>query len=553
MYSIKKTTLLIFCFSVSIYAQKITISKDNMHKIDRIFKRFNNDNTPGVAVAFMKNDSLFFKSYGMSSLEHNIKIDSSSVFNLASVSKQFTAFAILLLEYEGKLKLTDDIRNYLPQLPDYGKTITIENLLNHTSGLRSCLQLLGLKGYTTDNIITTKDIEQVIYKQLDLNFNPKDEFSYSNSGYFLLAKIIENVTKQSFSEFLKIKVFKPLQMNASFVMDDFHRIVKNRANSYEINNESYVNAPANYSYTGTTGVYSTVLDMIKWVRNFKTQNVGNETIFNKMNTLSALNSGEQLNYANGQFFENYRGIQQVYHSGADAGYRTYLGRFPELNSSIIILSNNNTINVRQKALEVLDVLIGNYYKKTESKPLVKKQFKSTIEIKKYEGSYISNKTHIIREVFVKNDTLWYARPEQGGRKTNLKPFSSNRFQLGDFNDIDITFIDNSLQVYVDNNLVENYTKFLPKKYNNTELKQFLGHFYCKELDETYTLVSKENKIMITHPKMDNIELTPVFKDSFLSSNWRFQFLEFTRNKKGIITGFQISSERIRNINFIKVQ
>lgn len=543
----------LLCFSFSVYAQKIPIDKENTKKNDRFFKKFNNNNTPGVSVAFMKDDSLFFKSYGMSSLEHNIKIDSSSAFNLASVSKQFTAFAILLLENEGKLNLTDDIRNYLPNLPDYGKKITIENLLNHTSGLRSCLQLLALKGYTTDNVITTKDIEQVIYNQLDLNFNPNDEFSYSNSGYFLLAKIIEKVTKQSFSKFLKIKVFEPLQMNASFVMDDFHRIVINRANSYEISSENYVNAPANYSYTGATGVYSTILDMTKWARNFKIQKVGNKTIFDKMKTFSVLNSGEKLNYTNGQFFENYKGIQQFYHSGADAGYRSYFGRFPELNASIIILSNNNTINVRQKALEVLDVFIGDYYKETESKTLVKKEFKSNVEIKKYEGSYISHKTHIIRKIFVENDTLWYARPEQGGRRTELKPVREKRFQLGDFNDIDIAFIDNYLNVYTGNNLVESYTKFLPKKYNNAELKEFAGTFYCKELDETYTLISEENKIIIIHPKMDNIELTPVFKDGFLSSSWQFQFIGFIRNKKGIITGFQISSERIRSINFIKIE
>lgn len=553
MYSIKKITLLILCFSVSIYSQKGNFSKEYAKKVDIIFKRFNDNNTPGVSVAFMKNDSLFFKSYGMSSLEHNIKIDSSSVFNLASVSKQFTAFAILLLENKGKLKLADDIKTYLPRLPDYDKKITIENLLNHTSGLRSCLQLLGLKGFTTDNVITPKDIEQVIYSQSDLNFNPNDEFSYSNSGYFLLAKIVEQVTKQSFSKFLKAKVFEPLQMNSSFVMDDFHMIIKDKANSYEINNGSYVNVPANYSYTGSTGVYSTILDMVKWINNFKTHKVGNEAVFNKMKTLSTLNSGELLNYTNGQFFENYKGIQQFYHSGADAGYRSYLGRLPEINSSIIILSNNNTINVRQKALEVLDIFIKNYYKKTAKKPLVKKEFKNNIEIKKYQGSYISTKSHIIRKVFVKNDTLWYARPEQGGRKTNLKPFTYNKFQLGGFNDIDISFTGNSLNVYVDNNLVESYIKFLTKSYNNTELKEFTGNFYCKELNETYTLINKGDKIIIKHQKMDNIELKPVFRDSFLSSSWQFKFLEFIRNEKGIITGFQINADRIHNIKFIKTQ
>lgn len=552
MYSIIKTVLVFLYFSVSLYAQKLSFSLEKEKQVDVIFREFNKDNTAGLSVAFVKKDSLFFKSYGMANLEYNSKIDSASVFNLASVSKQFTAFTILLLENEGKLKLTDNIKKYLPDFPDYGKTITIENLLNHTSGLRSCLQLLGLKGFTTDNVITPNDIRQVIYRQETLNFKPNDTFSYSNSGYFLLSEIVESITKQSFSQFLKTRVFKPLQMNSSFVMDDFHRIVKNRANSYEISNGSYVNAPANYSYTGTTGVYSTIFDMLKWADNFITHKVGHESVFNKMKTFSVLNSGRRLSYTAGQFFESYNGIDQFYHSGADAGYRTYLGRFPELNASIIILSNNNTIDVRQKALKVIDVFLASHFIKVETKQKTKKRFKMNTPVEKFQGNYISSKTYITRKIFVQNDTLWYARPEQNGRKTNLNPFSFNSFQLGVFQDVDVRFLNDSLNVYVDNNLVESYTKYLPKEYDKDELKQFLGNYYSRELDETYNVILKNDKLVITHPKIDDIELNPVFKDGFLSSSWQFRFLKFIRNKEEQIISFNIESERVNNINFLKI-
>ena len=287
--------LFIFCcFSLS-KAQEISVSQSIENKINSIFEEYDNSKTPGLSVGIVQNGKLIFsKGYGMASLEHNIPVNTSSVFSLASVSKQFTVFAILLLEEKGKLSLEDDVRKHLPKLNDYGETITLRQLANHSSGIRSHLQLLGQVGYISDNIITKEDAHQIIYRQEELNFKPGEEFSYSNSGYVLLAEVVEKVSGKPFSLFMKDNIFDPLEMNHSFVMNDYHKIIKNRANSYEIENGDYINAPANYSYFGSTGLYTTLIDFSKWASNFSNPKIGNNRIFDKMNTLAALNNGKNM-------------------------------------------------------------------------------------------------------------------------------------------------------------------------------------------------------------------------------------------------------------------
>ncbi len=556
--------LFIFCCFSPLKAQKIepiTVTKSIQNKIDSIFKKYNNLNTPGLSVGFMQNGKLLFsKGYGMADLEHNIPVNTSSVFSLASVSKQFTVFAILLLEEEGKLSLEDDIRMYLPKFKNYGNIITLRQLANHSSGIRSQLQLLGQVGYTSDNIITKKKVHKIIFNQEELNFKPGSEFSYSNSGYVLLAEIVAEVSGKSFPIFMKENVFEPLAMNNSFVMDDYHKIVKNKANSYGIENEVYVNAPANYSYYGSTGLYTTLNDFSKWTSNFNNPKVGNSAIFKKMNTLAVLNNGKTYGHALGQFVGDFNGLKQIYHSGGDAGYRAFLGRFPEQDVAVLLLSNNSTIDAQGKALEMADLFLKPYYKSnsiTEPNSSKSKIIKlATKDLMKHSGSYINTNNYVIRDILVRSDTLIYSRQDQNGRATPLLRLDKqNTFQLGNNKNVQAFFSKSgtteSLGILVNGEEVEVYNKYLPKKYSVKELEEFTGSYYSKELDTKYILKIEKGVLTVSHSKMDFITLKSIKLDSFLALSWQFRSLKFERNQNHLVDGFRISSDRAKNVYFEK--
>ncbi|WP_282043458.1 serine hydrolase domain-containing protein [Winogradskyella flava] len=540
--------------------ERVKISKSTEDSIDSIFYNYDNSTTPGVSVGFIQNGKLIFsKEYGMADLEHNIPIDSSSVFSLASVSKQFTAFAILLLERDGKLSLDDDIKLHLPNLNDFGEKITLRHLASHNSGIRDNTHLLGLKGYTPDNVITKKDALQIIYDQTELNFEPGKKFNYTNSGYVLLAEVVEKVSGKSFSAFMQENVFAPLEMESSFVMDDYHRIVKNRANSYEIENGHYVNAPANYSYYGSTNLYTSLTDLTKWTLNFSDHKVGDREIIEKMSALTVLNDGTKYEYGLGQFVGNFNGLEHIYHSGGEAGYRAFLGRFPEQDAAVLLLSNNNTIDAQGKALELANLFLNTNYKNNKITANKSSNFRkvklSSSNLNKYSGSYINPDGYLIREIFVRNDTLIYSRQEQNGRETYLMALNNNTFQFGDNENIQALFTKNkkgeSIAILVNGEEVELYSKYAPKEYSAKELNEFTGNYYSKELNTSYFLEVRDEILIISHPKMDTFRLQPIKLDSFVGSSWQFRSIEFKRDKSNQINSFRISSGRAQNVLFEK--
>jgi len=309
-------------------------------KVDSIFNDFNSINKPGAAVAIVKNDSIVFsKGYGSANLEYNIPITTSTVFHIASVSKQFTVFSIMLLESKGKLELDDDIRMYIPEVPDFGKIITLRHLATHTSGLRDQWNLLRLAGWRFDDVITKEHILKLVSHQKELNFEPGEQFNYCNTGFTLLAEVVARVSGQSFATFTLENIFKPLKMANTLFYDDHEKIVKNRAYSYYHDNTGYKKSVLSYANVGATSLFTTVEDLSLWAMNFSTPIVGNEDIIAKMNTLATLNNGKKFGGAYGQFFNRYKGLNRFNHGGRDAGYRAHFARFPDQEFSVIVFSN----------------------------------------------------------------------------------------------------------------------------------------------------------------------------------------------------------------------
>jgi len=480
--SILKSCLLIIfiVFGCSIlYGQ--TNDADIDKQIDNLFSAYNQA-TPGVAVAVVKDGKIIFKKgYGTANLEYDTPITPKTVFQIASVSKQFTAFSIYLLEKQGKISFEDDIRKYVPEVPDFGKTVRIKHLLAHTGGIRDQWSLLTLAGWRMDDIITTQQILKIISRQKELNFEPGSQYLYSNSGYTLLAEVAARVSGKSFAEFTKENIFAPLGMNDTQFYDDADRIVKNRAASYEKVNGAYRKKNLNHSTVGATGLLTTVEDLSKWALNFEKPTVGDAELIRRFNEPSLLNNGqpvlfavingENSYHAKGQFTRNYRGVDLLNHSGHDAGFQTFLLRFPEKKLSIIALSNDEHIKIFQTSFT-----IAGFYLKNDLK-----------EMPNLTAANLASE------------------------------------------------------------------KDPPIKESNNNLKDFEGRFYSEELNTDYTAKARNGKLVLSHTRLSDAELTETGKDKF-AGNIEFAVeVEFLRNKDYAVTGFKISNFGAKNVRFDKVK
>ncbi len=379
-------------------------------KVDQLFVEWNRPDSPGAAVAVTRDGEVIYKQgYGMANLEYDIPITPTTIFDIASVSKQFAAFAIVTLSHQGKLSLDDDIRTHLPDVPDFGNTITIRHLLHHTSGLRDWVQSLSIAGDLMDDVISFKHILKMARHQKALNFEPGAAYLYSNTGYNLLAEIVETVTGDSFREWTDTHIFKPLGMTNSHFHDDYEMILKNRAYSYQaVENGGFKHAVNNTTALGSSALYSTVEDLAKWILNFDHTRIGEQTVIEQMHERGMLNNGEQINYALGLNIGEYRGLQTVGHSGSWRGFRSHLMRFPDQKFGVVILCNLDTFNPLVLAEKVADIYLSDVLgpkevsesektkepaEETEPEPLTPDQ------LREFEGDYYTEEldtTYTIR-------------------------------------------------------------------------------------------------------------------------------------------------------------
>ncbi len=315
---------------------------------------------PGATVAVQKDGKIIFsKAYGYADLESESKNTPTTIFHIASVSKQFTAFAIALLADQGKLSLNDDIRKYIPEMHDFGDVITINHLVHHTSGLRDQWNLLVMAGWQMDDVITQKQIMRVISRQKELNFKPGEEYVYCNTGFTLLAEIVSRVTGENFADWTKKNIFDPLEMKDTQFYMDHERIVKNRAYSYQPAVEGgYKKSVLNYANAGATSLFTTVEDLSLWAINFETMKVGNSKVMEMMNQRFVLNRGDTIHYALGQVITKYKGLKAISHGGGDAGYRTFLLRFPDQHVSISAFSNLASFGTGELSYALADIVLA---------------------------------------------------------------------------------------------------------------------------------------------------------------------------------------------------
>lgn len=524
-------------------------------KIDSLFAEYNN--SPGLSVGvYSKGEILFKKGYGIANLDYDIKITPETVFDIGSVSKQFTAACIILLENEGKISLDDDIRQYIPEIKEFeeGK-ITIRNLLHHTSGLRDYLGLMSLSGISFDDYFTEQKGLDILARQNELNFAPGSEYLYSNSGYLTLAIIIRRVSGESIGTFAQKNIFTPLEMKNTFIYEDGAKVVKNRAIGYSKDGDEYKREHHFDFVVGGDGqVYTTIEDFFKWSENFKDNNLGNDTFLNKMLTKGILTNGDSIDYALGLSHGVYKNHKTIEHGGAWGGFRANYLQFPEEDLAIAIMSNLGNVNAGQKAKQIADIVLKDKFDKNveeSEKESSKIEIPKTIfSLNQFVGDY-EIQPGIVVSLAIKNDSL---NVLQNWNKStyNIVKISGNTFQIPEDKTISFTFSnlkDDSTQTLTVHQ-GGNETIAVRKKGFDTSginLNDYIGDFYSEELDVTY-IFDLENGILKSRiENKETMECTIADLDQFLLNQSLVRF----QRTNGVVSGFELDSGRVKNLKFEK--
>ena len=557
--------------------QVLSIQNNNdekLLKIEKLLSVLSKPGNPGFTIGlFVDGKTIFKKSYGLANVENNIPISDSTLFNIGSIAKQFTAMAAAILVKQNKISLDEDIRKYIPELPDFGKIITIKHLIYHTSGLRDWIEGMMLGGQKEEDSFTHDEvIKYFVYNQKKLNFNPGEEFLYSNTGYSILAEIISRVTGLSFSTWMKQNIFIPLNMKNTHIVEDHRAPLNKSANSYTLNKKREVSkALVNGTILGAGGIYSTLEDLSRWAFNFEETKVGNADILRLMNDPGSLNNGVTLEYAFGQYLSNSYGLKLFAHGGTGAGWQSGLVRCPEEKFVLIALANNSSFDITMNIIvPVFKILFPDKFNfVTES--INKKEFKyvetklSQTNLDEFVGRYSFSST-VSYTVCRKDDHLTVKR--SGQFPGEYYPISSTDFvdnkssakSKVSFNrDKNNCVISMTIEDQKDEkdkiarkirpfDIIRNDNGSLNKKY----IYELCGKYYSRELKVIYSLQYEGEKLVVKHHWGGDITLTHACLDFFYGNLPWAKEIEFYRDGNNKISGFMITGNRIANVEFEKI-
>jgi len=539
--------------------QRTTVehTEEEWTEIDKLFEKWDTAQSPGAAIGIIEEGKLIYtKGYGSANLDYQQPITPDSRFYIASIAKQFTAACIALLSLEGKLNLEDDIRMYFPEIPDYGSKITIDHLIRHTSGLRDYLSLMYLSGKSFEDYFNNQDGVAMIARQKALNFSPNEEYLYSNSGYILLAELVQRVSGVTIREYAGMHIFKPLGMNNTFFNDDHAQVTENRVVSYrKEGGNTFKRFVQNFDGHGDGGMISTIHDLYLWDQNFYHKKVGGEEFIDLMLSLKELNNGYLSTYAFGLEHGNYKGLDIVVHGGNFLGFNHHFTRFPEHQFSVIVLSNTRDIDPYFVTDRISDIFLSDEYSFSTAMENMEPQPYTSIEmtneeLEMYSGSYWNFKESFSRAIYVKNDTL---RIDRGMNNVSaLVPIAQDTFRMAVGGNVTVTFEateakSHNMTININDDRFFEFNQYKPASYSSEELSRLSGSYYSEELDCTYELKMKDGVLWIYINNKAISGLNPIMANLFMN--------DFT----GIISfneenpdEFVIQSNRVRGIAFSKL-
>jgi CubicO group peptidase (beta-lactamase class C family) len=530
--------LLAFFLTFAVEASRTSAGTEDQ-AVNQIFADYAKAGSPGCAVGVIRNGKFIYrKGYGMASLELDVPLSSQSVFYMGSVSKQFTAASVVLAAEQGFLSLDDNVRKYIPELPDYGQPITLRQMLHHTSGFRDVLALLALSGRNAEDLHPTAELLDLVARQKALNYKPGEEYQYSNTNYFLLGEVIKRATKKPLSEFAVENIFRPLGMAHTRFYDNHTLVVPGRVAAYSPGKDGafLLSWSTNFEKVGDGGLMSSVDDLLLWDRNFYENKLGKGTLLKEMQSPGVFNNGQQSSYALGLQLGTYRGLPIVEHDGALFGYRTEILRFPEQRFTVVCLCNIANANPEGRSQKVAEIYLK---KDLQSAPTVA----SASDSARFAGKYFDRDRHFLLSFAAMDGHL----VRQGGV---LTPIASNRFEgpIGYFSTFSSSNGAAEVTVNHDSQISFSGSKIEDLYPDAATLASYAGVYTSNELNATYKFSVEKGALVMRTNWEQPTNLDPVVPDEFLLYGGAAT-LVFRRDGNGHVSGFSVFTWAARNVSF----
>ncbi len=537
-------------------------------RVDGLFASWDKPSSAGCALGVYRDGAVIYaRGYGMADLERAVPITPSSLFDLGSTSKQFTAASIVLLAQQEKLSLDDDVRLHLPELPDYGTPITLRHMLNHTSGLRDYINLLVLHGTDVDDVTTPDDALDLVVRQKALNFAPGSEYLYSNTGYFLLSLVVERVTGSNLREFVQSQFLAPLKMSRSQMLGRYDDVMPGRALAYSSRADGSLRVDVSrWMQLGDGAMFSTIEELLLWDQQFYAPSIVGPELIEQLQTPGKLADGSELDYALGLVTQDYRGQRSVHHGGAWGGYRAQLMRFPEQHFSVALLCNLGEIDASALAYQVADIYLEDILE-PGSKEAAEPEQAPSATASQVESSPATDLPRAVRKVLAGHWRNAETRTVRSfvidGDALYLVVRGSLRYAVQTRADGGLELVDAPAQV---NLKFEPETENAPRRLRWTQaghdaqtleklppvdlkpsaLADFVGTYRSDEIDASQRIEAGEQGIILHRRRAEPLALAAIAPDEFASGAVSLRFL---RDSQAAISGYTLDVGRIRELRF----
>lgn len=513
-------------------------------KIDALFQLWQQDLCPGGQILVRQKGKVLYENcFGYANLEHQIPITPETVFHVASVSKQVTALAILLLQEDGKLNIDDDVRHYLPELIQFAEPVSLRQMMNMVSGIRDQWLALIYHGVRIDDTITMRDTANIIHLQKNLNFAPGSRYLYSNSNFSLLAMIVEKLSGQSFGNFTKQRIFTPLGMDSSTIRETYWQLINQRAYAYHDNGEGvFTWNVLNYGTYGATSLHTTARDLMKLLDHYRTPKIGKPETMDLMSQRPTLIDGKLSIYGGGLQFGEYQGHAYLEHGGSDAAFRAHVMRLTEDDLDIVLLSNTQSMPMSLLARKIANIILDLPEETADLKEYASEQI-----LPPTAGNYLNlsgPEAFLIEE----KDGLFYRG------EIPLRHVKGNRYRLG-YGLTEVLVCPDKL-VSVTGAAMTIFIPSPDRKVDKTLAESYCGTYHSDEIATDYSISEKDGYLFINHFRHGSHRLYNLadLKDSYFAWNEDFNgVFRFQKDQTGIVTGLQLDGGRILGLQLQKIK
>ncbi|MGD8497102.1 MAG: serine hydrolase [Gemmatimonadales bacterium] len=536
-------------------------------RVDQLMSRFGED-TPGGVVAVVRDGEVAFaRAYGMADLTFGIPMTTETRNNIGSTSKQFTAFAVLLLAKEGRLSLDDDVRDYIEDLPDFAETVTIRNLLTHTSGYREFLNeaAMGGRNLGEGDYIDRDEIIEFIQRQPELQNSPGAEFNYNNSGFALASMIVERVTDTPFATWMREHVFLPLGMTHTSIRTERSEIVPGGSRGYGRDDEGgYRELMDLAGAMGAGGIYTTVADMAKWMGNLQTGAYGGRDLINQMTTRNVLTNGDTTSYGLGLFIDEDHGLRRIQHGGADNAHRSTFVFYPEIETGILVETNYANTDA-SLAGAITEAFLSDEFEDADEADVADADGDTEADdfdagdyepenFDRYAGRYeLDEAPGFVLTFSRRADSLFVQATGQS--ELRIHAVSDSTFEIGGV-EASVTFHEEedgpvkSLTLHQNgDHPAQRLVDWAP---DADALAAYAGRYFSQELETYYDVIVQDGHLVVQHRRLDDVTLTPISENKF-SGGYPLATVEFTVGADGVATGFAASNGRTRDVRFARVE